>query len=300
MKSTLKLLGILGGLVALYFIIQFTSDKGRSKSFRLELVQIDTTAVTKLQINAGAEQLVMEREGSAWKVSTPSGKKVSATSSSVRGALNSLMSVKPSRLVARDESKWKDYQVDSAGTRVEVFEGGKKTLDLVVGRFNMEGQRQYSTYVRLFEEPEVYSAANFMGASLSTNSATYRNQQLARMTRDSIYQVTFDYPDSAFSLSKVDGRWQMNGQAVDSASTAKYLQSVSYLSSRNFADDFSPAGSPLFAVTYLIHGASPVKIEGYKPGDQVIVHSDVIPEEYFRDAALSEKLFKGPAYFSAK
>ncbi|MEQ8685354.1 MAG: DUF4340 domain-containing protein [Imperialibacter sp.] len=252
MKSTLKLLGVLGILIALYFVVQFTTDRGRSKSFRSELVKIDTSAVTRLQIKAGGEQLVMEKEAGKWKVNTATGKKVAATSSSVKGALNSLMSVKPSRLVAKDDSKWKDYQVDSAGTRVEVFEGGEKTLDLVVGRFNMEGQRQFSTYVRLFDEPEVYSAANFMGASLSTNSASYRNQQLARITKDSVYQVTFEYPDSAFTLSKTDGKWLLDGQPADSANTAKYLQGIAYLSNRNFADDFNPVGSPLFSVTYLI------------------------------------------------
>jgi hypothetical protein len=300
MKSTLKLLGVLGILIALYFVVQFTTDRGRSKSFRSELVKIDTAAVTKLQIKASGEQLVMEKEAGKWKVNTATGKKVAATSSSVKGALNSLMSVKPSRLVAKDDSKWKDYQVDSAGTRVEVFEGGEKTLDLVVGRFNMEGQRQFSTYVRLFDEPEVYSAANFMGASLSTNSASYRNQQLARFTRDSVYQVTFEYPDSAFTLSKTDGKWLLDGQPADSANTAKYLQGISYLSNRNFADDFNPIGSPLYSVTYLVKSGNPLKMEGYMPNGELVVRSDSNPEEYFKDAALTDKVFKGAGYFLAR
>ncbi|WP_416865024.1 MAG: DUF4340 domain-containing protein [Imperialibacter sp.] len=300
MKSTLKLLGVLGILIALYFVVQFTTDRGRSKSFRSELVKIDTAAVTKLQIEANGEQLVVEKVKNQWRVNTPAGKNVAATSSSVKGILNSLMSVKPSRLVAKDESKWKDYQVDSAGTRVEVFEGGEKTLDLVVGRFNMEGQRQFSTYVRLFEEPEVYSAANFMGASLSTNSASYRNQQLARFTRDSVYQVTFEYPDSAFTLSKTDGKWLLGGQPADSANTAKYLQGIAYLSNRNFADDFNPVGSPLFSVTYLVKSGNPLKVEGYLPNGELVVHSDFNAEEYFKDASLKDKIFKGSTYFLSK
>ncbi|MEQ9376465.1 MAG: DUF4340 domain-containing protein [Imperialibacter sp.] len=300
MKSTLKLLGVLGILIALYFVVQFTTDRGRSKSFRSELVQIDTAAVTKVQIKAGGEQLVMEKEAGKWKVNTATDKKVAATSSSVKGALNSLMSVKPSRLVAKDDSKWKDYQVDSAGTRVEVFEGGEKTLDLVVGRFNMEGQRQFSTYVRLFDKPEVYSAANFMGASLSTNSASYRNQQLARITKDSVYQVTFEYPDSAFTLSKTDGKWLLDGHPADSANTAKYLQGIAYLSNRNFADDFNPIGSPLYSVTYLVKSGNPLKMEGYVPNGELVVRSDSNPEEYFKDAALSDKVFKGAGYFLAR
>lgn len=300
MKGTLKLVGILAILVAIYLIIQYTGNRSRSKSFREELVEIDTAAVSRLQISREGKQLLLEKEGKDWALTMASGKKVPATSSSVRGALNSLESIKPSRLVAKDEDKWTDYQVDSAGTRVEVFEGSKKTLDLVVGRFNMEGQRQFSTYVRLFEEPEVYSAANFMGASLSVEPASYRNQQLARFTRDSVYQITFNYPDSAFTLHKVDGKWLAGDMPADSANTVRYLQSIAFLSNRNFADDFTATATPPLEITYLIKNGNPLKIQGYVAGEELVVRSDFNPAEYFRDSALHDKVFKGRGYFLAQ
>ncbi len=300
MKGILKLLGVLAILIALYFVVQLTRDRGKSKSLRSELVTIDTAAVSKIQISSGNAQLLLEKDAGKWAVTTQSGRKVAALTSSVKGVISSLTSVRPGRLVAKDENKWKDYQVDSTATRVEVFEGEEKTLDLMVGRFNMESQRQYSTYVRLFDEAEVYSAANFMGASLSTNSALFRNQQLARFNKDSVYQVKFDYPDSSFTLNKTDEKWLIGTDPVDSANTAKYLQAVAYLSNRNFADGFTPVGDPLFKVTFLINGANPVRLEGYLPESELIVHSDMNPDEYFNDQGLNEKIFKGSSTFRAK
>jgi hypothetical protein len=298
MKGIFKLLGILGVLIAIYFIVQYTGNRSRSKSFRSELVTIDTAAVSSIKIKTGADELLIDREAGKWKVTLPTGKKVPATGSSVNGALGSLLSVKPSRLAAKDESKWGDYQVDSAGTRVEVFEGKEKSLDLVLGRFTMEGQRQFSTFVRLFDEPEVYAASNFMGASLTANTTSYRNQQLARFSRDSVYQVTFEYPDSAFSLNKTDGKWLLDNTPADSANTTKYLQAIAFLSNRNFVDDFTAVGSPAFTITYLIKGANPLKIAGYLPNGDLVVNSDANPEEFFRDSALRDKVFKGRGYFS--
>lgn len=297
MKGTFKLLGILALLIGVYFIIQYTGDRGRSKSLRSELVEIDTAAVTKLRVKRGEEQVLVTKQEGAWQLELKNGRKVAATNSSMRSAFNSLTSIKPGRLAAKDESKWKDYQVDSTGTRVEVFEGEKKTLDLVIGRFSMEGQQQFSTYVRLFDEPEVYAAPNFMGASLTATTASYRNQQLARFNRDSVYQVTFNYPDSSFSLNKVDGKWLLNNAPADSANTAKYLQSIGYLTSRNFADDFTPVGSPLLGVTFQLNGGEPLNLHGFKPDGGLVVTSSANPEEYFRDQALGDKVFKGAGYF---
>ena len=291
------LLGLLGILIAVYFIVQYTQSRSRSRSFRAELVEIDTAAVTRVQISRSGEQLAISREGNTWKIELEGGKKVTATTSSVKGLLNSLSGIKPSRLAARDEERWSEYQVDSAGTRVEVFEGTDKSLDLVVGRFNMEGQREFSTFVRLFDESEVYSSSNFMGASLTTKPTTFRNQQLMRFTRDSVSQVSFNYPDSSFQLTKVDGKWMLDNAPADSAKTASYLQSMSFLSNRNFADDFSPAGSPALTVTYQIKGANPIKVEGYLPDDELVVHSDFNEEAYFRDSTLLEKVFKGKSHF---
>ena len=291
------LLGLLGILIAVYFIVEYTQSRSRSRSFRAELVEIDTAAVTRVQISRGGEQLTINREGNAWKIDLEGGKKVTATSSSVKGLLNSLSSIKPSRLAARDEERWSEYQVDSAGTRVEVFEGADKSLDLVVGRFNMEGQREFSTFVRLFDENEVYSSSNFMGTSLTTKPTTFRNQQLMRFSRDSVSQVSFNYPDSSFQLNKVDGKWMLDNAPADSAKTANYLQSMSFLSNRNFADDFSPAGSPALSVTYQIKGANPIKVEGYLPDGELVVRSDYNEEAFFRDSTLMEKVFKGKAHF---
>ena len=197
--SSIKMIGILAVLVLVYLGFEFFGGKSRSKSFKTELVEIDTAKVSKLIIESRGESLELIKENNAWKVSVGDGKYAEAQKSNVKSTLNSLLTIKPSRIVAKDSEKWKDYQVDSAGTRVQVFEGSKNTLDLVIGRFGFnqqamqqqqmmggQGMQQFFSYIRLQNEEEVYVADNFMGMSINSDASGYRNKQLLSLTTDDI------------------------------------------------------------------------------------------------------------------
>ena len=84
--------------------------------------------------------------------------------------LSTLTTIEPSRIASRSDSKWKDYAVDSAGTRVKVYQGSELVTDIVLGRFGVEGQRSFYTYVRLSEDEDTYVANDFMKMSISTFS----------------------------------------------------------------------------------------------------------------------------------
>ncbi len=308
--SSVKLIGVLVLLVLVYFGVRFFSGKSRSKSFKAEIVEIDTAKVTKVVIDAKGDNLELVKENNVWKVSIGDGKYADAQKSSVKSALNSLLTIKPSRIAAKDPGKWKEYQVDSAGTRVQVFEGSKNTLDLIVGRFGFDqqamqqqqmmggrGMQQFYTYVRPNDENEVYVAENFMGMSLNAKSSDYRNKQLLSLTTDSISSIQFNYPaDSAFLLAKVDSNWTIFGDKADSASVAKYLSGIRYVNNSNFVDDVPPTAlvSPTVSMKISQNGKADIEVKAYQhPTHKWIIHSSENPASYFADEKLIEKLFVG-------
>jgi hypothetical protein len=293
--SSLKLLGILAVLVGIYLVIEFFGGRTRSKSFRSELVEIDTSKVSQILIDSKGEVLELKKEGAQWKVGISDGKYANAQKSSVKNTLNSLSGIKPSRLAAKDPAKWKEFQVDSAGTRVRVFEGDRNALDLVIGRFGVQGQRSFYTFVRLFEENEVYAADNFMGISFGTESSDYRNKQVLSLTTDSISEIRFQYPsDSAFTMLKADSLWIVNGQVTDSAATASYMSDIRYVNNSNFVDDVNPGSlvSPTMSMVIAQNGEADVTVKAFQhPIHKWIVNSSTNPESYFADTALFEELF---------
>jgi len=285
--STVKLIGILLVVVAVYFVVKYTGGTGRSEGFREVLVDLDTAAITKIEIY-GQEKLVLSKGEKAWKVD----EKPAATSK-ITGFLNTLNTIEPSRIASRKEESWKDFQVDSAGTRVKVYEGGDNVLDIVIGRFGVQGQRSFYTYVRLHEEKDTYVAENFMGMSMGKTTADFRDGKLLALKKDSITSVEFNYPDSAYSLQKsLEGVWIIGKQLADSANVAGYLGGLSYVNNKNFTETSSNA---VYEVIYHLSNAEDVVVKGF--GNNILQSSEN-EAAYFQDENLHDRIFKTKGYFT--
>ncbi len=287
-KKTLLLLGILVALVLVYFVVQWTSGGGRSKSYREELVSVDTTKISKIEIISGGKTTLITREGKAW---TTEGKPAKWTSiSSMVGALRS---IKPTRLASRSEEKWSEFQVDSTGTQVKIYEDGEKSLDLIIGRFGVEGQRSFYTYVRLAEDKDTYVAADFMGMSVGKTSADYRNDLIMRLKQDSVVSVDFNYTDSAFTLAKsLEGVWIVGGQQVDSTRLVSFFRDLGYVTSKSFA---SSVGLPVVQdVTFHFTNGTDLQVSQFSDGS--FASSENKAEAFF-DERVVAKVFKGTGYF---
>lgn len=298
MKITIKNLLIILAILGIgYAVVQFTKRTGKSKSLKSELVSIDTTKVTKIAINSPDGEVLLASSGAGWKVSLADGKTKPAREGVVQSLLTSLISIKPARLASRKKDKWKDYAVDSTGTRVKVYEGEDLTTDIVIGRFGVEGQRSFYSFVRLFADENVYVANDFMGMSVGKKPEDYRESVLMRLTSDSLTRITFDYPDSAFSFIKNDKKWFVNEQLVDSASTAKYFSDMNYLTSKSFFDDSEVSGNPLQSITFSFSDRPDIRLDSYSMNGKSVVTSTENKFEAFADEALNEKIFKGKSAF---
>lgn len=295
--KNIRLLGFLVILVLVYVGLKVFKNTSRSKSFRQELVQIDTSLVSKLVISKAGNSFQVMKEDGSWKVSISDGKNVDATASSVRNALGTLLGIQPDRIATRDPNKWSEYQVDTTGTRVRVYEGNKNTLDLIIGRFGVQGQRQFHTFVRLEGDDEVYAANDFMGISFPSEPKSFRNSRFLQMETDSIYQITFQYPaDSSYILSKRDSVWYIGLQPADSASVAEYLSELRFISSTEFVDDVDPNMliNPVYKVEIESNGKENEIVEAYShPKYELIFHSSYNPKAYFSDEKLNSRIFKG-------
>ncbi|MEM7550215.1 MAG: DUF4340 domain-containing protein [Bacteroidota bacterium] len=298
--TTGKLLVALLALGLVYFGLQFFGNKKRSSSFREVLVDIDTAKSTKVVITKSGEELKLLKEEGDWLVELDNGKKVEALNSSVIRSLESLNTIKPGRVAAKKEEKWKDYSVDSSGTRIQVFEDEKKALDIVLGRFGVKGQRQFYTFVRLWEDDEVYTSDNFMGASFSTESGNYRDKTLVKAVKDSIQQIDFVYPnDSSFNLVKSEsGTWILDGEEpADSAQIATFLNGLRVLNGQSFKDE-EISTSVDFEIKIYQTGKDIISVDGYENNGEITVNSSLNEKSFFvADQNLKEKLFKGKRYF---
>jgi hypothetical protein len=110
--------------------------------------------------------------------------------------------------------------------------------------------------------------------------------------KDSVSSIAFNYPDSAFTLDKVDGKWQLGEMAADSASVVKYLQSLTFVSSKNFAE--RSGALALYDLVIGLNGGNDIQVTAYGNDE---FSSSYNEDEYWQDSAVTDKIFKGKSYF---
>jgi len=308
--SNSKLLGIFAILMLVYFGLEFWDNSGRSESLRAYLVAIDQEKASRILIEKGGVKTELVKEGNEWNVVLPDGRKTAAMTEKVTATIDQLLQIKPSRLAARNDKKWKDFQVDSAGTSIQVYEGEEKSLDIILGRFGtrqppntgrqpqFQQQQQFSffSYVRLANEQETYVVNDFMGMSISPDQADYRDQSILALNNpDSITAIRFKYADGAFTINNFGGLWQSEGEQLDSANIASYKSNLRQVNSRRFVDDIelSNLGVPVMSMQIEAPDlASPVEIRAFQhPTHQWLLHSSQNPNELFASPDIQAKLF---------
>ncbi|MFZ9045560.1 MAG: DUF4340 domain-containing protein [Cyclobacteriaceae bacterium] len=294
-NNTTRLLIVLAVLIGVFAIVKLTRNNSRSTSFRTELVNFSVEEADKIEISSLTEHVQLTKSEGTWSVETDQGVKA-AMEANVRSLLSTLNTIRPSRLAARSSSKWKDFSVDSTGTKVRVYGKGKTLTDIVLGRFGVEGQRSFYTYVRLSEDEDVYVAAEFMKMSISTSVNDFRNNVMARMNKDSITEISFNYPDSSLVIRKADELWMKNDSVADSAAVAGYLNTLNLVSSRNFTAP--PATSkPDLHITYRFANGSEKQLSAYKEVVGWTIISSENKEEVWNDENLFEKIFVASSQF---
>ncbi len=296
-----KTLGIIFVILALVTALVFLTDTGKKdRTFRKDLVAIDTAKVNEIIIypkSQNGKEVKLVKESDGWKVVLENGKKAPVLKNKVKGMFSQLLAVKPNRLVAREKDKWPAYEVDSTATRVVVMEGGKKTLDLVIGRFNFKQPRSMSTYVRLFNDTDVYEVDGFLSMSFNRGANDFRDNVVINGNYKKWNRLIFDYPaDSSFQMTKVKNRWTAGVEILDSAKTEQYLRKIAHINNSKFDDNINPEklGEPVYTLTIEGEDGKNIIVSAYVDSSKSVVTSSQNPGTYFNDKKLVEKIFIGP------
>ncbi len=301
-KLSTKNLAIIFGLllVAVVLYIYYDSSHGE-RSFRSNLVSIDTSDVTAVYLYPKAtnhQEVKLFKDGNQWKVNLKDNRTAMVATSKVKGLLNQLLKMQPQSVAAQNQDKWTEYKVDSSGTEVKVYEGSKNSLDLTIGKFSFQQPRTMLTYVRVAGDNNVYVVDGFLGWSFNHNANYFRDNDLINDDNSNWTKVSFSYPaDSSFQLIKVKGKWEINGRLADSTRTKNYLNSISHLTNSNFVDDFDQSilSKPKYTITINSSALGSIKVDGYENSNMLLMHSNENPESYFdgRKNKFWNKLFIG-------
>lgn len=305
--STTTLVIVFALLLAIVFGIEFFKTGDHSKNLRTTLVEFDSSAVTSILIfpkSQKKKEIRVSKENNSWKVKLDNNHWAPVSDSRVAGSLSELLKVTPQRLVGNNKSQWREFETDTAGTRVKVFQGDKMVLDLIIGKFSFRSQRDMSTYVRLESEENVYSVASFLDLSFNRDIADWRNQTVINGTEEEWKKLSFTYPaDSSFDLVKEDKKWKILVEYADSAKVAEYIRSIQMINHSTFVDDIDEKelGSPVYTLKIESKVEQPLDIKAFPHAvHEWLITSSQNPGVVFKSpkSSLIDKIFINKAKLS--
>lgn len=318
--KTKWLVGIFAVLLLLSAVVIITNNSkstvSRNRTFKSELTDFDTTKVTQIVISPKmkGEQITLSKNGEDWKVIVD-GKKYNADPGTIEGMLNTLVTLRATRIAANSKGQWKEYEVtDSTASRVQLLAGKKILVDLYLGKFtyqqpknrnpyNYQQQGKMTSYVRVAGEKEVYAVDGLIAMSFNRQASDFRDRTLIRSEKENWKRLSYSGPDRTFDLVKQGNNWTIGGITADSAAVDKYLTSVAWLRSTYFIEEsFMTSDKPMYTLS--IEGEnllSPIKVNAF-PADTTngyVITSSLNEGAYFSGklSSLFEKIFVNQEYF---
>jgi hypothetical protein len=305
-------------IVVIVTLIDKKSTTNRNRTFNSELTDIDTNKVSSIIIYPKSKKDFIEliKVKDTWQV-TIGNKKYNADENSLKNIIVTLGSMQATRVAAKDQADWAEYEVtDSAATHVMVKEGKKVVADLYIGKFSykqpknanpyMQQRGTLTSYVRLADEEEVYAVDGILSMAFNRDANDFRNHTIIRSEKEKWTKLTFVCPDGPYYLTRQNDHWMIDGLLADSSSVAEYLNSISWLSNGSYIDEsLVESALPDFQLT--IEGenlAQPITVKALK-ADTANVYAIVSSENtgnYFsgKNSGLIEKLFVEKSKFQTK
>lgn len=303
--STKTLISLFVLLLLVVVIFLYVDSKHGERTFRTQLVDIDTSAVTSIEIYPQAtdhKQVKIYKEGKDWKVLLKDNKNAQVPEEKVKSLLRELTSIKANRLAATGEKSWKDFKVDSVGTEIKVYQGNDKTLDIILGKFEYQQPRTMTTFVRLQNDKDVYGVDGFLSFAFNHDANYFRDNKIIDDYYSNWKKLTFTYPnDSSFVLEKNGKNWEINNKKTDSTATVRYLSSISNLTSTNIDDDINKndLNKSLYHLSIESSSKGVMEVTAYQSGSDIIINSSQNSDTYFNGTKndLWGKVFLGKDHF---
>lgn len=281
-------------LVLAVIYIYFGDGVRKESNLKADLISIDTSKVSEIVISpkSNGEKIKLHKENNLWKVELSDNKFASVPTEKVVNVLSTLLKIKPNVLVSRKKKSWDEYQVGENATKVEIYENGNKTLDLVVGKYSFQQPRRMNSFVRLANETEVYEVDGFLEMQFNQKKNSFRDNTIIKDNESNWVSLKFNYPDEKYSMIRDNGTWKIDGIEADSLETVNYLKSLARLSSTEYIDSFIE-GKTTKTITIQRDDNTNITLNEMVSDSTVVVNSSVNKDSFF-DATkngLDNKIF---------
>lgn len=211
LKSTLALVVVLAGLGAyIYFVTSkvpeggaATEDAKKEKVFAaLQADKIDEVKIA----TASGDATTLKKEGTAWKITQPSG--LAASESEVSALTSALGSVDITRVIDENPSNLNDYGLSNPRVEIDFKAAGDKDYRrLFIGDKTPTGG---DLFAKRNADKKVFLIAASNETSFNRTTFDLRDKTLLKFERDKVDALDVTAGGKTMAIAKDGGEWKMS------------------------------------------------------------------------------------------
>lgn len=315
-----RLIFLLLGLAVILIMTLLVKIPKENATFRSHIVDFDTSSVNKIILNnriSDGNTVEFNRNNNKWIVQQGNIKSA-PEAGAVQNIFNEVLNIKPQSLAAIDQSRWKEFNLtDSLATRIRLLNSkGQILADIMIGKLefkqpdkpnrgNIGENIVMTSYVRLYNQKEVYAIDGLIPFSFNIKFEDWRDKSFIKSNKKDITKIQFIYPaDTSYFLIKQDSGWFSGNLQTDSMNMSNYLNSLSLMHGQTFKDGFDPDLNPVIQIIVTGNNSLKFSVQCYagSNNDEYILNSTLRPDVYFtsKKSGIYSQLFKPQRYFIRK
>ena len=257
-------------LLVIAGFMKFSESSSSSHELLTNVITVDSAKVNRIVISVpNKRDVVLKKKGAKWEVQKGNGESYQADKSSIQEIISTMSSLKPEAIVSHNPKQFTRYEVDSTGTKVNFQNGNNQLASIILGRFQMSGQRNVNTYVRPANQNTVFLVNGFLTRSFNRPLDAWRDKQVWNIPRSNVTQFDMVYPaDSSYTVvSGGKGSWLYGTDTLKAGIVDNILDHVIRINLNSFADTLKPASltKPLYTVRLHLKGGDTREVH-FTPG----------------------------------
>lgn len=237
MKQLLILVGAVLVLWVIFVIMDQSSVPTAEENY---LVEVDTTAVTELEIMHGGSTVTLtRRDDGSWFITNPF--EFRANRRYLSQLLEKLDEMRIESEVTSKQDRWQEFEVDTTGVTLTVRQGSDEAR-VVFGKA-AESYRQ--SYARYADQPNVYLINGTYSMMLKRTADNWRDKEMFPYEQHNIVGIKTD----KWLLARTDSDWTLtaNGESVpaDGAAAVRIQSQIARLRTSGFPTEEETEGVDL-------------------------------------------------------
>jgi hypothetical protein len=211
----------------------------------IKLAADEADKITKIQIqNAGKGEVVLEKQGDAWKVTKPVN--YPANQAHVKALIDNLKELRLKDSIDTGKTQYAAFDLeDEKAVRVQLYKDTTKAFDLYFGKSGTRGQM-----TRLTDKDGVYVTSGYSSYLYTREVKDWRDRDIVKFEDGNVISASINNENGNFSFSKNDDKWTgtFKGKPIPNLEVEKVkdmLRSFKALTADDFGDGKTPAETGL-------------------------------------------------------